>query len=154
MAWAKLLLLCSLAPAAWAAIEVREFAGPAEEQRFQELVFDLRCPKCQNQNIAGSNAPLSADLRQKVYDMIQDGHSDEEIVAYLVQRYGDFVSYRPPLKGAAWLLWFGPLILIAAVGFGLALWIRRCARAGPIVLDGRERERLEALLKRHDGGAG
>jgi len=154
MTWARLLLLCSLAPAAWAAIEVREFAAPAQEQRFQDLVFELRCPKCQNQNIADSNAPLSADLRQKVYDMIQDGHSDEEIVAYLVQRYGDFVSYRPPLKRATWLLWFGPLILIALVGFGLALWIRRCARAGPITLDARERERVETLLSRHDDGAG
>ena len=86
--------------------------------------------------------------------MIQDGHSDEEIVAYLVQRYGDFVSYRPPLKRATWLLWFGPLILIALVGFGLALWIRRCARAGPITLDARERERVETLLSRHDDGAG
>lgn len=148
MAWLRLLLLWSLAPAAWAAIEAYEFDDPVDERRFRDLVFELRCPKCQNQNISDSNAPLAADLRRKVHDMIRDGRGDDEIVAYLVERYGDFVTYRPPLKPVTWLLWFGPFAALAAAGLGLALWVRRRARAAPVALDDAERERLDALLGR------
>lgn len=149
MAWVKLLPIWTLAPVAWAAIDVYEFDDPADEQRFRDLIFELRCPKCQNQNISGSNAPLSADLRKKVYDMIRDGYDDGEIVGYLVQRYGDFVTYRPPIEPVTWPLWFGPFVLIASIGFGLALWVRRRARAAPVALDGSERKRLDALLERY-----
>jgi cytochrome c-type biogenesis protein CcmH len=143
-----LLALLLLVPAAWAAIDAYEFDDPGDERRYRALIEELRCPKCQNQNIAGSNAPLAADLRQKVYDMLQAGESDGAIVDYMVQRYGDFVTYRPPLKPVTWPLWFGPLAAVVLVGLGLAFWIRRRAReAPPEELSAGERERLQALLR-------
>jgi cytochrome c-type biogenesis protein CcmH len=143
----RIIVFCLLvAPVAFAAIDVYELGDPAKEQRFRSLIEELRCPKCQNQNIADSNAPLSADLRQKVYEMVRDGHSDEEIVGYLVARYGDFITYRPPLKPATWLLWFGPFAIIGMVLLGLGVWVRRRARQPQSELSAEERHRLATLL--------
>ena len=134
------------APVAAAAIDVYEFDNPAYEQRFQVLINELRCPKCQNQNIAGSSAPLAADLRKKVHAMIQQGRSDDEIVDYMVQRYGDFVTYRPPLKPITWILWFGPILAVIVIAGLLFLWIRRRGREQAQQLDDQQRARLQTLL--------
>ena len=138
-----LLLLTSLG---FAAIDAYRFEEPGQEQRFRRLTAELRCPKCQNQTIADSNAPLSQDLRQRVYEMIQEGRSDAEIVAFMVTRYGDFITYRPPLRPITWLLWFGPFTLLAVALLGVGLWIRRRAQQPPPELSASERERLKALL--------
>lgn len=142
---ALLLLLCWSAAAALAAIDTYPFDDPQQEARFRALTAELRCPKCQNQNIADSDAPIAADLRRKVYDLIKSGNSEAEVVDYMVQRYGNFVTYRPPVTPLTWPLWFGPLALIILIGLGLAVWIRR-AKTPPEPLNAAERERLRQLL--------
>ena len=89
-----------------------EFSDPAQEKQFKELTEELRCLVCQNQSLADSSAGLAQDLRQEVYSMVIAGNSNEEIVNYLVARYGDFILYRPPLKPTTYLLWFGPVIFL------------------------------------------
>ena len=100
-----------------ATILVYPFTDPVKEERFNTLIQELRCPKCQNNNIADSNAPLSVDLKDIVYEKINAGESDEEITFYLKQRYGDFISYRPPVKPSTWLIWYGPFVILLIGGF-------------------------------------
>ncbi|MEE4378651.1 MAG: cytochrome c-type biogenesis protein [Candidatus Competibacteraceae bacterium] len=138
-------LLMVLTGSVLAAINAYEFNDPAQEQRFRTLIAELRCPKCQNQNIADSNAPLSQDLRQRVFEMLQQGHSDTDIIAFMVARYGDFITYRPPLKPLTWLLWFGPFTLMAIVAGLLFVWLRR-QRNRPTDLSEQEQARLNTLL--------
>ncbi len=153
MRWPVLAILL-LMGAAHAAIDPYEFTDPARHASYLRLTEELRCPKCQNQNIAESNAPLATDLRQRVYDMLNQGHNETEIRTFMVERYGDFVTYRPPLRPLTWPLWFGPFVIIGLVGLLLALWIRRRTAAGSeAALDERERARLQALLRKHDGPA-
>lgn len=102
------------------AIDPLPFADRAEEVRFQNLVRELRCLVCQNQNLADSDAGLAKDLRAEVFELIQTGKSDVEIKRFLTDRYGDFVLYQPPVKPGTWLLWFGPLLVL-----GLGIWLAR-----------------------------
>ncbi len=112
-----LLLFTSLL---WAAIDVLEFDSPEQEALFQQLTQELRCLVCQNQNLADSDADLARDLRMEVYEMVKSGQNAEEIKAFLVARYGDFVLYRPPLQRNTLLLWgLPPLLLLVGL---LALW--------------------------------
>ena len=104
------LLLC--ATAAQAAIDTYEFRNDHERERFRELTSELRCPKCQNQNIADSDAPIAMDLRREIFRMFGEGKRNDEIISYLVDRYGDFVLYRPPVKSTTALLWYGPVVLM------------------------------------------
>lgn len=113
------------------AIDPLPFKDEAEQVRFQRLVAELRCTVCQNQNLADSNADLAKDLRLRVFEKMQQGHSDAEIKQFLVERYGDFVLYRPPVKPQTWLLWFGPAVVVL-IGAGLVFAsVRRRARALP-----------------------
>jgi cytochrome c-type biogenesis protein CcmH len=115
------ILLCFSARAA----EPLVFESEAQEQRFNQLILELRCLVCQNQSLADSDAPLAHDLRAELYDLLQQGKNDDEIKQFLVQRYGDFVLYRPPLKGSTLLLWIAPgLLLVFGAGF-LAVTIRK-----------------------------
>jgi len=98
---------------------------PVTERHMMELAKELRCLVCQNQTIADSQAELAADLRQQVRELIRKGMSDEEIKAYLVARYGDFVLYRPPVNGNTLLLWFGPAVLLAGGMVALVIALRR-----------------------------
>ncbi len=107
-----------------AEINVYEFAAAKDEARFNHLINELRCPKCQNQNIADSNAPLAQDLKNRVYQMIQEGQSDQMIMDYMVERYGDYVTYRPPFRPLTWLLWLGPFVF-GAILFLIYLWLRK-----------------------------
>ena len=140
-----------LVGAARAAIDTYEFKDEVERERFRSLTEELRCPKCQNQNIADSNAPIATDLRREIYRMLDDGRSDKEIVDFLVMRYGDFVMYKPPLDSRTWLLWYGPFGLLGLGAIVLCVLVlrRRKVEKAPaqVALSKAERERLDALLK-------
>ncbi|MGB2047790.1 MAG: cytochrome c-type biogenesis protein, partial [Psychrobacter celer] len=88
---AGVVLACLLSSVSYAAIEVYDFDSTQQEAQYRGLIEELRCPKCQNQNLAGSDAPIAQDLKQKTYDMVKDGRSDGEIRAYMQERYGDFI---------------------------------------------------------------
>lgn len=114
----------ALSMSAFAVIETYEFSSPTLESRYHQLSQELRCPKCQNQNIADSNAPISKDLRQLVYQQLEAGASDEQIRADLVARYGEFVRYRPAQEGVTLLLWLFPIALLALGLFFVAAVVR------------------------------
>lgn len=144
-----LLALC-LVGGAHAAIDAYEFNTAAERERYRTLVEELRCPKCQNQNIADSNAPIATDLRREIYRMVEDGQTNEQIVDYLVARYGDFVRYKPPVNAKTLVLWYGPYALLV-LGLGVLVFIlmrRRRTASDPSskTLSEAERERLATLL--------
>ncbi|TBU74556.1 cytochrome c-type biogenesis protein [Phytopseudomonas daroniae] len=145
-----LILLLALGGVAQAAIDTYEFASEAERARYRQLTEELRCPKCQNQNIADSDAPIAMDLRAEIYRMLEAGDSNAEIIDYLVARYGDFVLYKPPVTHRTLLLWYGPAALLVG-GFVLlgVIVLRRC-KAGVEVstgLSSDEQQRLAQLLK-------
>ncbi|MBB6341012.1 cytochrome c-type biogenesis protein CcmH [Pseudomonas fluvialis] len=145
-----LLLGLSLSGVALAAIDTYEFKDEGERQRFRQLTEELRCPKCQNQNIADSNAPIAMDLRREIYRMFAEGKSNAQIVEFLVDRYGDFVLYNPPLSSKTLLLWYGPagLLGLGVLTLGVIVWRRRrgAASAATTGLSAEERERLAQLL--------
>ncbi len=149
-----LLLGLVVSATAHAAIDTYDFKDEAERERYRTLTEELRCPKCQNQNIADSNAPIAMDLREEIFRMLEDGKSNDEIVAYLVDRYGDFVRYNPPVNTTTLLLWYGPAGLLI-LGFGVLTVIlvrRRRADTAPAArtLSDAERERLATLLDKKD----
>ena len=149
-----LLMTLLLAGGARAAIDAYEFRDEAERARYRTLVEELRCPKCQNQNIADSNAPIAMDLRREIFRMLEENKSNDEIVEYLVDRYGDFVRYKPPVNAKTLLLWYGPAGLLV-LGFGvLAMILMRRRRAGSAsssqTLSEAERARLATLLDKKD----
>lgn len=139
------LFLVLLACPAFAVIETYEFSSEELERRYHRLSQELRCPKCQNQNIADSNAPISQDLRQLLYERLEAGASDAEILADMVARYGEFVRYRPAAEGAALWLWLTPVLLLLAGAVLIAALLRRGREPVPAVSD-EERGRLAALL--------
>lgn len=147
------LLLVPLAPV-WAANAIEEVRFDNEEQltRYKALIAELRCPMCLNANLAGSDAPIAADLRAQIQRQIQEGRSDDEILAYLVERYGEFILYKPRLHAATALLWFGPPILLIA-GFFI---LRRMLGSSPgpatesTVLSAEEQQQLQSLLRSSD----
>lgn len=122
-----LLILCAFGVQAEVR-EVYDFDTRAEEQRFQNLIAELRCPKCQNQNIADSNAPISKDMRDQVYRLMKNGASNDEIVGDLVGRFGEFVQYKPPVDKRTILLWAFPAIAVVtgvAIVAGVAIRSRK-----------------------------
>ena len=110
----RLLILVAMAFIAFnsAASIVYTFDDEVTQLRYNSLVKELRCPKCQNQNLADSNSPIAADLRREVYELLKQNKSDGEIVNFMVQRYGEFVLYRPKVSSLTYILWFGPAILL------------------------------------------
>jgi cytochrome c-type biogenesis protein CcmH len=111
------LLLCFIfiASSALAAIEAYRFESPEMEANFIKLTNELRCLVCQNQSLADSNADLAKDLRRQTYEMLMQGKTPDQVVAYMVERYGDFVLYRPQFKTGTLLLWLGPFALLLLV---------------------------------------
>jgi cytochrome c-type biogenesis protein CcmH len=143
------LALLVLSGSAWAATSPSEMLpDPALEMRARTLGKELRCLVCQNQSIDDSDADLAKDLRHLVRERLIAGDSDQEVLAFVTQRYGDFVLLKPPVKPATWLLWFGPPVVLV-IGGGLLLVYfrgrRRDAEAAP-ELEPAERERLSRLL--------
>lgn len=142
-----LTLLLAAAPLRAENFDVYAFDTPEQEARFEVLIAELRCPKCQNNNLADSNAPIARDLRQRTYELVREGKNDEEIVGYLKARYGDFITYRPPFTAVTALLWTGPFLLLGVVG-GILWWRLRRVAAAPLA--GADPEQLRAILGRHD----
>ncbi|MVW76223.1 cytochrome c-type biogenesis protein [Pseudomonas xionganensis] len=144
------LLSLALVASSQAAIDTYEFASEAERQRYRSLVEELRCPKCQNQNIADSDAPIAMDLREQIFRMLEEGQSNEQIVEFLVSRYGDFVLYKPPVTARTLLLWYGPAVFLG-IGFVLlgVIVLRRRGQSASAAsgLSADEQQRLTALLK-------
>src|SRR5690606_7310253 len=95
-----------------AVIDTHEFESDVQRLRYQSFIDEMRCPKCQNQNLSGSDSPIAMDLRRELYVMIRDGRSDKEIVDFMVERYGDYILYRPRVTPVTMLLWFGPAVLL------------------------------------------
>ena len=143
------LFFASTATAVDSATEAALAADPVAEKRLQHLSEELRCLVCQNQTIADSNAELAQDLRREIRGMIKDGKSDKEIIDFMVVRYGDFVLYRPPVKGITLLLWGGPVALMLLGLFALVRYLRRRATriADDRPLSADETSRADALLK-------
>lgn len=124
---------------------------PVVEQRLIIIAEELRCLVCQNESLAGSRADLAMDLRREVRTLIKDGKTDAEIKDYLVNRYGDFVLYRPPVKPTTWLLWFGPLLLLIGAVWLLINIIKRSQnQKNAPVLDAAQRAKAQALLQETD----
>lgn len=149
----RALFLLLLALPAAAVIETYEFSDATLEKRYHRLSQELRCPKCQNQNIADSNAPISQDLRQLLYERLEAGASDEEILEDMVARYGEFVRYRPAAEGAALWLWLAPVLLLIGGTLLVAVLFRR-DREPAVAVSEEERERLAALLDATDSDPG
>ena len=142
-----LLLLVAVQVEASPSSEIMEFDSESDRNRYSKLISELRCPKCMNTNLAGSDAPISKDLKSKVYNLItQDGMTDEQIIAYMRERYGDFVLYDPPLDGAAMIIWLVPvgLVLLAISIFGLAFTRIRTAKNS--VLSEEKKTEMQAFL--------
>ena len=136
-------------------VQAREAAPLAQdeatEKRLVEISTELRCLVCQNESLSASQAELANDLRREIRTLIKDGKNDKEIMDFMVSRYGDFVRYRPPLKGSTVLLWFGPALLLAGGLGALLLTLRRrnvAIDATPLSAD--ELRQAERLLKAND----
>lgn len=146
-------LLGWLIASSWAAaaIDVYEFNNEVDRKRYQSFIDEMRCPKCQNQNLSGSDSPIAMDLRRELYLMIEAGKSDKEIVDFMVERYGEFILYRPRINSSTILLWGAPIFLLIA-GIILLLVIVRRRRAAEAIqadagLSEEEQARLAGLLK-------
>ncbi len=130
-----------------AGVEYHEFKQPEQEKQYKTLINELRCLVCQNQTIADSNADLAKDLRQQVYEMLLQGKTRKEIVDYMLARYGDFVLYRPPLKGKTMLLWAGPVIFLFSGFLMLFFYIRKRKVNEPSELNQQQHEKISQLLE-------
>jgi cytochrome c-type biogenesis protein CcmH len=156
-AFLALVLMAAALPAAHAVEPGEVLKDQALEKRARAISKRLRCLVCQNQSIDDSDADLARDLRILVRERLSAGESDEQVVNFIVARYGDFVLLRPPVKPATFALWFGPLIILLIAGFGVVVFLRRrrpeSAGAAAKPLNAAEKERLDALLA-EDGFAG
>jgi len=130
----------------FAAIDTWQFDSVEQEQQYRELTESLRCPKCQNNSIADSNAMIAADMRLKVYQLMKQGQSKQQITDYMVARYGHFVTYQPPLTLSTLILWAGPALFVV---MGALVIILRSRKRQPSQqrLDAAEQQRLDELLK-------
>ncbi|HHL19745.1 MAG TPA: cytochrome c-type biogenesis protein CcmH [Thiothrix sp.] len=135
----------------WAGIEIRHFDKPEQEALYDSLMFELRCLVCQNENLAASNADLAKDLRDEVYEMIiQKDWNEAQVKKYLVDRYGDFVLYKPPMKTSTFLLWFGPLFMLLIGFFILFIMVRNNSKQPTTQLDDKSRKAMRKLLNTED----
>ena len=139
-------LLTAPAPVS-AFTDVYDFETAQQEKDFQDLTATLRCPKCQNNNIADSNAALALDMRQKTYELLQEGKSKQDVIDYMIARYGNFVTYNPPVMASTLILWLGPLFFIVV---GFTVLVMRSRKGNQKVTDTElevdEQARLNALM--------
>ena len=143
-------LLCALflvSSSAWAVIETYEFSSPDLASRYHQLSQELRCPKCQNQNIADSNAPIARDLRVVLYEQLEAGQTDAQILDFMVARYGQFVRYRPEVDRQTALLWWSPLLLLVLGGVGVGRHFRKKEHHPAQGLTAAERDQVDRLLE-------
>jgi cytochrome c-type biogenesis protein CcmH len=132
---------------AWAS-DTYTFKNEVTETRYKALVKELRCPKCQNQNLADSNSPIADDLRREVYELLQQGKADIEIVDFMVKRYGEFVLYRPRVSSLTYVLWFGPALLLL-IGFIVVVLIlrKKTIKKASVELSAEQKDQLAQILK-------
>ena len=139
-----------------AAVDIYKFDTDSQRERYHLLSEELRCPKCQNQNLAGSNSQISEDLRRELHRLLIEGKSDKEIKAFMVARYGDFVLYKPPLKSSTMALWLFPVVLLLGGAIALFFIIRQRTRSliksDDNSLSDSEQQQLDELLKKASSG--
>lgn len=143
---------------AHATIDTYNFKSVEEEQQFRELTGQLRCPKCQNNSIADSNAPIATDMREKVYELMEQGQSRQDIINYMVDRYGNFVTYEPPITPATIFLWLVPVLCVVIGAAAIVMLSRRrkvsASGAESESLSEQEKARLQQLLSDKTGAKG
>ncbi|KIP45625.1 cytochrome c-type biogenesis protein CcmH [Haemophilus influenzae] len=135
---------------AFSAIDALNFSSPQQESDYHQLTQSLRCPQCQNNNIADSNATIAVDMRSKVFELLQEGKSKNDVVDYMVARYGNFVTYDPPMTASTLVLWIAPLLLVL---LGVVFLLRRKPKAQSAVksqdvLTDEDNVRLAELLNK------
>lgn len=135
---------------AFSAIDALNFSSPQQESDYHQLTQSLRCPQCQNNNIADSNATIAVDMRGKVFELLQEGKSKNDVVDYMVARYGNFVTYDPPMTASTLVLWIAPLLLVL---LGVVFLLRRKPKAQSVVksqdvLTDEDNARLAELLNK------
>ncbi len=150
-AWYSLTMFCLLIVvsqpiAAKVPSENLTFQSTVQEVRYRMLIDEFRCPKCQNTNIAGSDAPIAQDLKHKTYILLNQGQSDEQIRQYMISRYGEFISYKPPMNRSTSMLWFVPLLLLALGSIYWLLRTRARQQINVLPLSAEESWRLSQLL--------
>ena len=124
---------------------------PVTEQRLISISEEMRCLVCQNESLAGSRSDLANDLRREIRILIQEGKSDDQIRSFMVERYGDFVLYRPPVKPVTWLLWIGPFVILGLGIAGLLMYLRRRNSSVPnVTLTEADNQKIDALLDASD----
>lgn len=143
-------LLFSIHSVCLAGVEYRKFENPEQEQSYNELINELRCLVCQNQTIADSNADLAKDLRRQVHEMLRKGNSQQDIIDYMLSRYGDFVLYRPPLKSKTILLWVGPFIFLILGLILLFIYIRKKKSDPSAELDQQQQQHIRNILEQDE----
>lgn len=146
------ILLLSVSLLVHGANNIPVFAQQQDEARYKQLTLELRCPKCQNQDLADSNAPIAADLRNQIVNMITQGKTDQEIIDYMVARYGDFVLYKPRFAGYNLVLWLAPIGLLL-VGAAIVIWIVKTNHNNTtkdVVDHAEKQQQLRALLAQKD----
>lgn len=146
MRYVLILLFGLVTTTAQARVEVHAFDNPEQEARYNQLIDELRCLVCQNQNLADSNAELAVDMRRKTYEMVREGHSKKEVADFMVERYGEFVLYRPPFNTNTLLLWIGPFVILVV---GVAVMLRTIARRrdAAAVVDQKSLQAAASLLE-------
>jgi cytochrome c-type biogenesis protein CcmH len=145
-----LVLFVFTVPPVQAVIEAYEFESAQMEADYKKLIDELRCLVCQNQNLSASDADLARDLRRETYEMLQEGKSSQQVVEFMVERYGDFVLYRPQFKSTTYLLWLGPFLLLLLV---LYLLVRRLRAAKkPVEVDAAAMAEAKQLLEQKESG--
>ncbi len=134
-------------------VDTYVFEDKVTEARFNALNKELRCPKCQNQNLADSNSPIAADLRREVYELLLQGKADIEIMHYMEERYGEFVLYRPKVNRLTYVLWFGPALLLL-IGVLVVIFIirKKPLTVDEVSLSSDEQNTLNALLSQNSQG--
>jgi cytochrome c-type biogenesis protein CcmH len=145
--WIFILLCCALS--ARAAIDPYQFDNDAQRDRYQHFIEEMRCPKCQNQNLAGSDAPIANDLRRELHRLLLEGRSDREIIDFMVARYGEFILYDPPFDKKTAVLWLAPLGFLSIGVATLFVIVRRRRNASettPAALNADEQAYLNTLL--------
>jgi cytochrome c-type biogenesis protein CcmH len=150
MRWLVVLVMAFSVTTALAKVETYEFDDPEQAARYKILIQELRCLVCQNQNLADSNAELAQDLRRQTYEMVSKGSTVDEVVDYMVQRYGDFVLYRPPFKLSTALLWIGPFVILGGGVLILIVVIRQKKREPQPKINSADFDRAKRLLEKED----
>jgi cytochrome c-type biogenesis protein CcmH len=139
-------LLCSISTSAKDAVPLAD--DPVIEQRLIVISEEMRCLVCQNESLAGSRSDLANDLRREIRILITEGKTDEQIRNFMVERYGDFVLYRPPVKPTTWFLWVGPFVILLAGIIGLMVYLRRRNQSVPSAnLSEADNRRIDELLQ-------